>query len=68
MYTTTSEYISSNQLRDRYGGRSHMWVERRLKDDATFPRPTYIGRLRFWKLSDLETWERAQAAKSREAA
>lgn len=62
------EFISANQLRARYGGRSHMWVERKLKDDPAFPRPTYFGRLRFWNLPELEAWERQLAAKSREAA
>lgn len=55
-------FITSTQLRARYGGRSHMWVERRLRDDPTFPRPIYLGRLRFWKIPDLEIWERVKAA------
>lgn len=45
-----------------------MWIERRLKDDPTFPKPVYLGRLRYWKISDLETWEREKAALSMEAA
>ena len=46
-----------------------MWIERRLKDDeAPLPRPIYIGRLRYWKLAEIEAWERQQAAKSRRAA
>ena len=66
---TTPQYLTSNQLRARYGGRSHMWIERRLKDDeAPLPRPIYIGRLRYWKLPEIEAWERQQAARSREAA
>jgi predicted DNA-binding transcriptional regulator AlpA len=40
-----------------------MWIERRLADDSGFPRPTKFGRLRFWKLAEIEAWERAQAAK-----
>ena len=62
------EFLTARQLRKRYGNRSHMWVARRLKDDPDFPRPYYFGQLRFFKLSDLEAWERQQAAKSREAA
>jgi hypothetical protein len=61
------EYVSSKQLRTRYGGRSHMWIERLLKADPDFPKPIYIGRLRFWKLPELETWERTKAT-GREAA
>ena len=67
-FQANQEYLSSNQLRARYGGRSHMWVERRLKYDKGFPRPVYFGRLRFWKLSDIEAWERQQATKTHEAA
>ena len=43
-------WIDVPQLRARFGGRSFMWVERLLKRDPTFPRPTKIGRLRFFKL------------------
>jgi len=43
---------------------SHMWLQRVLKRDASFPRPTYLGRLRFFKITDLETWERASAPKA----
>lgn len=55
--------IRTSQLRARYGGVSHMWVERRLKDDPTFPRPIYIARLRFWRLGELAAWERDVAAR-----
>lgn len=64
----SKEYITANQVRERYGGRSHMWIERRLKDNSGFPSPVYLGRLRYWKLAELEAWERAQAAKTGEAA
>ena len=51
--------ISFPQLyRDRWNGRSHMFVERLLKNDPTFPRPFKIGRTRFWKLSEIEDYER----------
>ncbi|QDM16843.1 hypothetical protein FNL55_13180 [Tardiphaga sp. vice352] len=54
--------IPTAQLRARYGGVSHMWVERRLKDDVLFPRPVYLGKRRFWRLDDLTVWERIRAA------
>ncbi len=68
MSDTTAELIRTAQLRARYGGVSHMWVERRLKDDPEFPRPIYIARNRFWRLVELETWERAVASRPRVAA
>ncbi len=40
-----------------------MWIERRLKDDSGFPAPVYIGRLRFWRLHELEKWEHGLATK-----
>jgi hypothetical protein len=38
-----------------------MWIARRLKDGSGFPKPVYIGKLRFWRLADLEAWERTLA-------
>ena len=49
------------QVRERYGNASDMWVHRKLKHDPTFPRPIYLGPTRYWRLSDLLAWERAQA-------
>jgi predicted DNA-binding transcriptional regulator AlpA len=57
-----TQWVSARQLRKRYGDRSHMWVERRLKNDADFPRPIKIGRLRFWDLDQLEAYERSRVA------
>ncbi|WP_445215739.1 hypothetical protein ACKWRH_25320 [Bradyrhizobium sp. Pa8] len=55
--------IPTSQVRARYGGVSHMWVERRLKDDPDFPRPLYIAKRRFWRLVELSAWERSVAAR-----
>jgi hypothetical protein len=60
-------YISAPQVALRYGGVSHMWLERRLKADPTFPRPSKFGRWRFFKIEELIAWERKAAAKSRAA-
>lgn len=62
--TADAVYIDAPQLRSRYGGRSHMWLVRLQERDPTFPRPTVVGRLRFWRLDALEKWERETAAKS----
>ena len=50
-------YLKIQGLRQRYSC-SGMWVERRLADDAQFPRPVYFGRIRHWRLSELLQWER----------
>jgi predicted DNA-binding transcriptional regulator AlpA len=43
----------------------HRWLADERMD---FPKPTYLGRFRYWLQSDLEAWERQQAAKSRAGA
>lgn len=55
-------YLRIADVRARYGNVSHMWVERRLHDDPSFPRPQYISKRRFWRLGDLVAWERANAS------
>jgi hypothetical protein len=57
-----SVYLTAPQTCERYGGRSHMWLSRILSRDETFPRPYYFGRLRYFKIAELEQWERAKAA------
>jgi hypothetical protein len=51
-------YISFNQLRSRWGNPSHMFIERKIDADPKFPKPHYFGRLRFFKVSDVEEYER----------
>ena len=54
-------WLSAPQVCDRFG-RSHMWLERRLKEDEDFPRPTKFGRLRFFRLEAIEDYERRRTA------
>jgi hypothetical protein len=54
-------FLSSSQVRHRYGDRSDMWLYRRSKDKSGFPQPIIINKRRFWKLSDLVAWERKRA-------
>jgi predicted DNA-binding transcriptional regulator AlpA len=58
-----SEFLTSGQVMARYGGVSHMWIVRRMKTDG-FPRPTYFGRLRFWRRTEVEAWEDSKATKA----
>jgi hypothetical protein len=55
-------YLNARQLLARYGGKSQMWLYRRLRDDPSFPRPIYIAKHRYWKLSTQVEWEKQQAA------
>jgi hypothetical protein len=50
--------IDALQVLRRYGNRSHMWLVRRLANDPAFPKPTYYGRLRFWKVAELDAYDR----------
>lgn len=44
-------------------------IDRWLLDSRlAFPAPVYLGRMRFWRLADLEAWEAARAEVSRGAA
>jgi hypothetical protein len=64
-------YLTAPQVCQRYGNRSHMWLERKLASDPSFPRPRKFGRApgswRFFKITELVEWERAAAAKSNAA-
>jgi hypothetical protein len=41
-------YLRSKQLRARYNC-SYFWIDYRLANDPTFPKPIYFGRFRHWK-------------------
>ena len=56
-------YLTSRQVRERYGKVSHMWIERRMRDASGFPQPVRLGGARrFWRLTDLEKWEAQRLA------
>ncbi len=62
--TENQEFLTGPQVQQRYQ-RSHVTVWRWLQDPAlSFPQPVKIQRLNYWRLSDLEAWERAQAEKT----
>lgn len=53
-------FLPARQVWERYGVTA-MSLYRWLKDERVgFPAPVYIGRFRYWRLSELEAWERAQ--------
>jgi hypothetical protein len=51
-------FITATQVRQRYGGMSHMWLENKLKHDPDFPRAHKIGGMRMFRIADLEAFER----------
>ena len=65
--TGTDVCLDAMGVRMRYGGRSDMWLWRRLQKDADFPRPIVIGNKRYWRLSELVAFEdrrRADASRA----
>jgi predicted DNA-binding transcriptional regulator AlpA len=71
-------YLPAAKVAERYQV-TPMTLWRWLRDpDMRFPRPTYLGRLRFWRIDELAAWEAsrpqgltrdtATAARSQDAA
>jgi hypothetical protein len=56
-------FLTSRQVRERYGNVSEMWLIRRERDKASgFPDPLRIRGRKFWKLSDLLRFEESLEA------
>lgn len=66
-FQTGETYITAPQLRKRFGGRSDVWLWRLLRDErANFPKPVMVRRYRYFRLAEIEAWEEANRAKSKE--
>ena len=60
-------YLPARQVWERYGVTS-MSLYRWVRDPAMgFPAPVYIGRFRYWRLADLDAWERSRPREMRKA-
>ena len=58
-------YLPASRVWARYGI-SSMTLHRWLNSPAMlFPRPHYLGRYRFFRLSELEAWERSRPREMR---
>jgi predicted DNA-binding transcriptional regulator AlpA len=53
-----SQYWSSGQVREYFGGVSAMWIRRRLNDPASdFPKPVKLGSARnYWRIEKIIGW------------
>lgn len=59
-----NKLISANAVRNLCGGVSDMSLWRWLSDpDLAFPRPVYIGRRRYFREADIQSWIEAQASR-----
>ncbi len=57
-------FLPARKTWERYGV-SDMTLYRWLRDERmNFPKPVYLGRFRYWKLKDLESWEMSRARSS----
>jgi hypothetical protein len=56
-------FIGMRKLRKRWNGCSHMFIERKIKTDPTFPKPYRPGRLRLFALDEIEDYERASVTR-----
>ena len=50
-------YLTAPQVRQRFGGKSDMWLWRILRDEPRFPRPVVIRNQRYFPLSELVAFE-----------
>ena len=57
-------FASSVQVRNRYGGKSEMWLWRKLRNDPNFPKPRYDGRLMQFVVSELNAYYRKLIGKT----
>jgi predicted DNA-binding transcriptional regulator AlpA len=53
--------IRTRAVQQFFGGVSRMWLHRRLADDPAFPKPTWIGGERFFRLEELERYAKDAA-------
>ncbi len=62
-----SAFVPARKVWERYGVTA-MTLYRWLRDERmNFPQPTYLGRFRYWRLSDLQAWERSRSSKTEAA-
>jgi predicted DNA-binding transcriptional regulator AlpA len=59
-----AKYATAGQVCDRYGGRSDMWLWRKVKDDPAFPKPYYMGRKRLFLIEELDAYDRSLIQKA----
>lgn len=57
-----SDFLPARRVWERYGVTS-MTLWRWLRDESIgFPQPVYIGRFRYFRIAELETWEAKRIA------
>jgi hypothetical protein len=59
MHEAGEIFLTAPQVRQRFGGKSDMWLWRVLRDVPGFPRPVVIRHQRYFRLSELLALESA---------
>ena len=50
-------YVTTAQVRQRYGGCSQMWIWRRERFDDEWPKPLIISGRKFYSTADLDRYD-----------
>jgi len=59
------DFLTANQVRQRFGGISDMSLWRWMHDERVgFPQPLVINRRRYFRLADVEAFEKRQATQA----
>jgi hypothetical protein len=60
-------WMSGKQVCARYGGRSHMWLFRNIKNNPDFPKPSYQGRMQIFSVAEFDAYDRKLISKRSES-
>ena len=52
-------WINGKQVCERYGGRSAMWLWRKVRRDPKFPKPRFDGRVQLFSVAEFDAYDRA---------
>jgi len=55
-----ARFLTTAQIRQLWGNCSHMTIERKLRSDPNFPKAMRLGRIRLFRLEDIESYERSK--------
>jgi hypothetical protein len=50
-------WLTSNQTRARYGGKSAMWLWNQVEHNPEFPKPCYVGRRQMYSVAELDAYD-----------
>lgn len=56
------QFIGVPELCERWNNCSHMFIEKKLRNDPAFPKVYRIGRHRFFELDEIEAYEQSHVA------